>query len=85
MYPPVATITTSTASLPIMSVATSLLSPALVRVRDELDSKSESEDDKQLMPGTRLMLSACAASPSPVPQDLGVGTVLNQCMAFHFT
>ena len=51
VYPPVATITTSTASLPIMSVATSLLSPAVVRVRDELHS--ESEDDEQLTPGTQ--------------------------------
>ena len=99
--PPMATITTSTASLPIMSVPTSLLSPALVHVRDELhsESESESEDDEQLTPGTRLMLSACALCHQPFTSSSGPGYCPqcakcyhtecggrhhNQCMAFHF-
>ena len=70
---PVATTTASIASLPTMSVATSLLSPALVRVRDELHSESESEDDEQLTPGTRLMLSACALCHQPFTSTSGPG------------
>ena len=53
-----------------------LLSPAMVKLRDKLLSETDDEEEKQLIPGTQLRLSACivcSGSPSRAALDLGSG------------
>ena len=90
----------SCSSRPTMHLAnTSMLSPAMVKVRDEVLSDSDESED-ELTPITRQILAACALCQQPFTSSSGPGYCPQcdkcyhtecgrehheQCMAFHFS
>ena len=102
----VPTVTSSKASCsgssgPTLLLAnTSMLSPAMVKVRDEVVSDSEDSEDEELTPITRQILAACARCLQPFTSSSGPGYCpqcdqcyhtecgrehREQCMAFHYS
>ena len=102
----VPTVTSSKASCsgssgPTLLLAnTSMLSPAMVKVRDEVVSDSEESEDEELTPITRQILAACARCLQPFTSSSGPGYCpqcdqcyhtecgrehREQCMAFHYS